>query len=392
MSVWVGVAALAGLAFAGLVWGARRRPGRSETPTPGQVFAAGRGDLRADAAAQGLSAETVAALEEELALAVADATPAAPPSPPQAPAAASPPLLPVLVGASAAAALALALYALWGEPQAELLADSGRLLAAADAERLADLALALAARTRRAPRDADAWFHLGHVRLRQREFDGAAQAFAALHDLTGANEQVDLAWAQARYLADRGAIAPATQAIIDRALAKRPEQPAMLELLAMDALRREEFAAASRLLARILRQPLAASRRALLAETLDRVRQRLDPARALIEVTVEAPAAPAPWLMVFARPVGGGAPLAVVRQPAEQTQTVLLDDANSMTGLPQLGTAKQVQVVARISETGAADAALAEAVSEPVSPAEQPRLTLTLQPRAAPRTAAGRAR
>ena len=382
MTVWLGVVALACLAVAGLVWGARRRPVRSETPTPRQVFAAGRRDLRADAAAQGLSAETAAALEEELALAVADATPATPPRPPRhAPADASPPLLAVLGGAAAAAALALALYALWGEPQADLLAGSGRLMAASDPAQLTTLASALAARTRRAPQDADAWFHLGHVRLRQQEFDAAAQAFAALHDLTGANEQVDLAWAQARYLADGGAIGPATQAIIDRVLAGRPEQPAMLELMAMDALRGGAFAAASRLLARILRQPLAASRRALLAETLDMVRQRLDPARALIEVTVEAPARQAPWLMVFARPVGGGPPLAVVRQPAEQTQTVLLDDANSMTGSPQLRSAKQVEVVARISATGAADAALAEAVSEPVSPAEQPRLTLTLQPK-----------
>lgn len=389
MTVWVGVAALACLAVAGLAWGARRRPWRGETPTPGQILAAGRRDLRADAAAQGLSAETVSTLEEELALAVADASP--PPSPPHAPAAASPPLLPVLVGASAAAALALALYALWGEPQAELLADSGRLLAASDAEGLADLALALAARTRRAPQDADAWFHLGHVRLRQREFDAAAQAFSALHDLTGANERVDVAWAQARYLADGGAIAPATRTIIDRVLAERPDQPTMLELMAMDALRGGEFAAASRLLARILRQPLAASRRALLTETLDTVRRRLDPARALIEVTVEAPARPAPWLMVFARPVGGGAPLAVVRQPAEQTQTVLLDDANTMTGSRLLASAKQVEVVARISQSGAADPALAEAVSEPVSPADQPRLTLTLQPKA-PRTPAGEAR
>ena len=391
MTVWVGVVALACLAVAGLVWGARRQPRRSETPTPRQVFAAGRGDLRADAAAQGLSPETVSALEEELALAVADATPATPPSPRHAPAAASPPLLPLLGAAAAATALALALYALWGEPQAELLADSGRLMAASDPAQLTALASALAARTRRDPKDVDGWFHLGHVLLRQREFDGAAQAFAALHDLTGANEQVDLAWAQARYLADGGAIAPATQAIIDRVLAERPEQPAMLELMAMAALRRGEFAAASRLLARILRQPLAASRRALLAETLDMVRQRLDPARALIEVTVEAPAAPAPWLMVFARPVGGGAPLAVVRQPAEQTQTVVLDDANSMTGSLQLASAKQVEVVARISQTGAADAALAEAVSEPVSPADQPRLTLTL-PSAAPRTGVAKAR
>ena len=382
MTVWLGAAALACLAVAGLVWGARRRPRRSPAPAPRQIFAAGRRALLADAAAQGLSAETVSALEEELALAVADAAPDAVPTGSEAPS--PPPPLAVFGGALGVAALALALYALWGEPQAALLADSGRLLAASEPEQLTALAGALAARTRRQPKDADGWFHLGHVRLRQREFDGAARAFATLHELTGANEQVDLAWAQARYLADGGAVAPATRAIIDRVLAVRPEQPAMLELMAMNALRGGDFATASRLLARILRQPLAGGRRALLAETLDMARQRLDPTRALIEVTVEAPAEAARWLMVFARPVGGGVPLAVARQPAEPTQTIVLDDANSMTDSSQLAIAKQVEVVARISETGAADAALAEAVSEPVSPAEQPRLTLTLRPKGEP--------
>lgn len=378
MTVWLGAAALACLAVVGLVWGARRRPRRSLAPAPRQIFAAGRRALLADAAAQGLSAETVSALEEELALAVADAAPDAVPTGPEA---LSPPPLAVFGGALAVAALALALYALWGEPQAELLADSVRLLAASEPEQLTALAGALAARTRRQPKDADGWFHLGHVRLRQREFDGAARAFATLHELAGANEQVDLAWAQARYLADGGAVAPATRAIIDRVLAVRPEQPAMLELMAMHALRSGDFATASRLLARILRQPLAGGRRALLAGALDMARQRLDPTRALIEVTVEAPAEAARWLMVFARPVGGGAPLAVARQPAEPTQTIVLDDANSMTGSPRLASTRQVEVVARISDTGAADAALAEAVSEPVSPAEQPRLTLTLRPK-----------
>ena len=384
MIVWLGAAAFAVFAAAALVLGARR-PMRGETPAPAQVFAASRRDLRADATAQALSPETASALEVELALAVADATPAS--SAPLASTAsdgadapAAPPLLPLLGGALAVAALALALYAVWGEPQAELLADSARLMAAAPTpEQLTVLADALAARTRRVPHDADAWLHLGSARFRQRDFDGAAQAFAALHDLAGANEQVDMAWAQARYLADDGAIAPATQAIIDRVLAVRSEQPDMLELMAMRALRGSDFAGASRLLARILRQPLAARRREQLTETLELARQRLDPERALIEVTVRAPAEPPAWLMVFARPVGGVAPLAVVRQPAKPIQTILLDDANGMTEAAPLGSAEQVEVVARLSRTGAADAALAEAVSEPVSPGAQPRLTLTLR-------------
>ena len=382
MTAWLAVAGFAVLAAACLVWATRRRAAGSEAPPPEAVFAAGQRDLQADAKAQGLPAATVAALEEELALDVLDTTPA--------PAAASgragtPGLLPLLGGALALAALALALYGVWGEPRATLLADSAQLLAAeADPPQLVELIDALAARTRRQPKDGDAWFHLGHARMRQEDFDGAAEAFAALHTLTGANEQVDLAWVQARYLAADGVIDPATQAIIDRVLAVRPNQPALLELLAMDALRGRDFAGGARLLARALRQPLPAGRRALLAETLALARQRLDPSRPLVEVAVTAPPDSPPWLMVFARPTGGGPPLAVARQPTQPTQTIILDAANAMTEDAQLfATAQQVEVVARLSAGGTASESLAEAISAPVSPASQPAVRLVLRLEAA---------
>lgn len=383
MTAWLAVAGFAVLAAACLVWATRRRAAGSEAPPPEAVFAAGQRDLQADATAQGLPAATVAALEEELALDVLDTTPTPAVAGDQADGA--PALRPLVGGALALAALALALYGVWGEPRATLLAESAQLLAAdAEPQQLAELIDALAARTRRQPKDGDAWFHLGHARLRQEDFDGAARAFAALHALTGANEQVDLAWVQARYLAADGVIEPATQAIIDRVLADRPDQPALLELLAMDALRGRDFAAGARLLARALRQPLPAGRRALLAETLALARQRLDPARPLIEVAVTAPLDSPPWLMVFARPIGGGPPLAVARQPTQPTQTIILDAANAMTeGAQPFATAQQVEVVARLSAAGTASESLAEAVTAPVSPADQPKVSLALRLEAA---------
>ena len=377
MTVWLAVVGFAAIASACLLWGARRRTVGSEAPPAEAVFAAGQRDLQADAKTQGIAEAEVAALEEELALDVLDTTP-----PPSADVGRSdgPAWLPLAGGALALAAVALALYGVWGEPRAALLADSAQLLATETAPpQLAELIDALAARTRRQPEDGDAWFHLGHARMRLGDYNGAAQAFASLRAITGPNEQVDLAWVQARYLADDGAIEPATQAIIDRVLATRPGQPALLELLAMDALRRRDFPRGARFLARALRQPLPAARRKLLAETLAIARQRLDPARPLIEVAVTAPSESPPWLMVFARPPGGGSPLAVARQPTQPTQIITLDAANAMTDDARaFADAPQVEVVARLSAAGTASESLAEAVSAPVSPAEQPRVTLAL--------------
>lgn len=376
MTVWLAVAGFAAVASACLLWGARRRAVASEAPPAEAVFAAGQRDLQADAKAQGLPEAEVAALEEELALDVLDTTPG-----PAAPTPARPPgLLPIVAGTLALAALALGLYGIWGEPRATLLANSAQLLATETAPpQLAELIDALAARTRRQREDGDAWFHLGHARMKLGDYNGAAQAFASLRAITGPNEQVDLAWVQARYLADDGAIEPATQATIDRVLATRPEQPVVLELLAMEALRGRDFAGGARLLARLLRQPLPAARRKLLAETLAIARQRLDPARPLIEVTVTAPPGSPPWLMVFARPLGGGPPLAVARQPTQATQTITLDAANAMThDARPFADAQQVEVVARLSAAGTVGESLAEAVSAPVSPAQQPQVALAL--------------
>lgn len=375
MIAWIGAVAFAALAVAAMVWGARRRPPRPESPTPEAVFAAERQELLVDATAQALPQETVAALEEELALDVADVSSAPPAASGRVTA---PPPAALLGGALALAALALALYGLWGEPRARLLADSAQLMAGdMPPEQLTELAAALAARTWREPEDGDAWFHLGHARLRQQDFDGAAAAFASLHSLVGAQLQVDVAWAQASYLAAGGTVGPDTQAIVDRVFAEHPEHPEMLELLAMAALRQNDFTGGAWLLARTLRQPLTAGRRALLTETLALARRRLDPQRPLIEVTVTAAADAAAWLMVFARPVGGGMPLAVVRQPTQPTQTVTLDAANRMAA-EGFASTDRVEVVARLSHTGTATEVLAEAVSEPVSPAEQPCVTLAL--------------
>ena len=60
-------------------------------------------------------------------------------------------------------------------------------------------------------------------------------------------------------------------------------------------------------------------------------------------------------LFVIARPPGGGMPFAVVRRPAAPLpEAVRLDDAVSMNPAAPLSAAAEVEVVARISLTGAA--------------------------------------
>ena len=380
IEVWLGAGALALVAMAVVVTGALRRPRRESGDEAAALLADRRDEIAAEARVQDMRGEEVAALEQELALEfIGGAAPDDDDAGTHA-TTARPPFLPLVGGALAAMAVAVGLYALWGEPDAPTLAQATALMADDDAspEALADLERVLAARVARHPDDGDGWFYLGHLRMRSTDYAGATAAFAALHELTGGNEQIDLTWAQAGFLAAGGVLDEATLEIVERVLGRRPEHPNMLELLAMDAIRRSSFANAVGFLDRALRQPLVDSRRALLDQTLDLVRDRLDAARPLIEVTVGVAGTPPAWLNVFARPVGGGMPWVVVRRPAKATQTLTLDDAVSMTAGTPFSGSGPVEVVAQLSQTGAAGDSLAEVVSEPVDPAAQPRVHLAL--------------
>ncbi len=384
IEIWLAAGALAALAVISVVWRARRPTrGGVNTDTAVAMFADRRREIAAEARVQGLGADEVAALEEEFALglvvgeAPADAGDQADDN---AGGNAGPPLAPLLAGAILAAAVAIGLYALWGEPNARVLATATALMAVADDDdSLAALEDALVARLDRKPGDVDGWFHLGHVRMRRSDFGGAASAFASLRELVDADQRVDLAWAQAAYLADDGQMSATTRAGVEQVLVAHPDHPLTLELLAMNAIRDADYATAASYLARILRQSLPARRRALLEQTLDLARTRLGDEQPMIEVAVSVEHAAAPWLMVFARPVGGGMPLAVVRRPARPFQTIILDDAESMNPASRLSMAGAVEVVARLSEDGAALSRGLEVVSEVVDATARPRLTLRLQ-------------
>ncbi len=408
IEVFAGTAVFASVVVLYIVLGARRRgaPALDRADANAALFADRRRELITEGRVQALDTSTLVELEEELALDLIEAdgpgtdsenrsgdSHEAQPGAPQAGAgpggvseppdiqSARPPMRIVVLTALALAAVAVGLYAIWGEPHAPVLARAGDVLASGelDADTLARAEKALAARVARNPEDANTWFLLGHSRMRLSDYGGAEDAFARLRDLAGPNEEVDAAWARASYLATGGMTAT-TRQVVEGVLAARPDHPAMLEMLAMDALRRGAFADASGYLARAIGQPLPESRRALLEQLMTVARLQLDRARPLIEVFVKVEGETRrPWLIVFARPVTGGMPLAVVRRRAEASQIVLLDDTVGMGAAPRLSVGGLVEVVARLSETGSAVAAGddLEVSTQPVDPRAQPRVELT---------------
>ena len=371
-AVYAAVVAMALAAAAWAVYGARRH--RREEPDRSRanvgVFAHRRRELAAEGEAQGLSDAERAHLEEELIANLhdeaADATGASTAT------RAAPGLIPVAAAALFAAAGSVGLYALWGEPDAPLLARTMQTLEDPHASEgsLEVLQDALLARLGRRPHDGASLFHLGHLQIRMRDYERAAENFSRLRALTPEPE-VDAAWAQARYLADGGRVLPETRAVIDRVMASEPDQPMMLELLTMDAMQRDAPAEASRYLARLLEVTPAGPRRDLFGQALALAHERMsqggpgaappEPAAATtggVELTVSVSpdlevSADAPVFVIARAASGGGPPYAVRRLTvAELPARLELHDGHAMVPGRHLSGLETFELVARVGVSG----------------------------------------
>ena len=384
LDVFLAAGALGLLAICAVVAVARHAAGVGGTESLSAVFVDRRRELRREVDVQGIEVEEAAILEEELALSHLDES--ARGEPPEQPAATRPPLMALWIGGACAVVVAFGLYAVWGEPNAPLLARATEIMRAGAATDLERLESVLDARTRRAEEDVNARFLLAHVRMQMSDYEGASEAFAELHELAGPNVEVDLAWAHANYRADGQTLTPATRQIVDRVLAERPDQPSMLELLALDAIGRNEFAEAESYLARAVRQSAPSPRRTLLAETLATVRQRLPhgaspPAaedtaetqlvgialRVALDAAFEVDA-DVPVFVIARDPLQPRPPVAVRRLTVGDLPAVIeLTDADTMMPGRGLTDFEGLQVFARVSLGGTPSAQSGDLESAPVT-------------------------
>ena len=373
MEIYVAATALGVLAVVVLV-AVAMRSGRARDPdTLPALFSDRRKELAAEAGAQGLDPAETSALEEELALNHLDEARRLDSDEGQG-AGERARFPPLLGGAALALIAALVLYGQWGEPDAPVLARAQEIMQSADPVAVSRLEDALERRLARTPEDVNAWFLLGHLRMQTEDYGGATQAFAALTDVAGPVAEVDLAWAQASYRADGGEMSAATREIVDRVLAARPDHASMLELLAMDAIHRRDFAAAAKHLARVLGQPMPASTRALLTETLAHVEGRL-PKGAQVDTTTDSPAGTGsiavsvsldatfeadvgvPVFVIARNPAAPRPPLAVRRLTVgDLPANIELTDADAMIPGRGLADLAEVQLLARVSLGGSPSA------------------------------------
>ena len=256
--------------------------------------------------------------------------------------------------------LALVLYLRVGEPDADMLRGAVVVLEldpVRDRLELDRWRVRLAERLRRVPGDAQTQYLLGRVYLKDGEYERAAELFASAHTIVGDDPSIDLVWLQALFLADAGRLGEPGKRIGERILARDPNEPMVLEMMAINAYRSGEYRDSVRLFSRALGNAVELRQRTALELFLGQARSMLGDLAPSIDVELTALQAPpaSATLFVIARPVGGGMPFAVVRRAAAPLpDRVRLDDAVSMNPALPLSAANEIEVVVRISLTGAA--------------------------------------
>ncbi len=256
--------------------------------------------------------------------------------------------------------LALAAYLRVGEPQASWLQDAHLVLALDPRRDRPDIdrwRVRLANRLERRPADAQSRYLLGRIQFGDGDYARAAESFALAHAAAGDDPVIDSAWLRALYLANGGWLDETGGRIAERLLARQSNDPMVLEILAIDAYRRGDYREAVGRFNQALGNASAPTQRAALEHFFEQARSMLGDLEPNIEVELTALAPPpvSATLFVIARPVGGGMPYAVVRRAAVPLPArVRLDDAVTMNPDLPLSAAQRIEVVVRISPTGAA--------------------------------------
>lgn len=229
-------------------------------------------------------------------------------------------------------------------------------LDAGDATQAAEIATwrtRLERRVASAPDDAKSLYLLAHARLKQGDFQRAAEAFARAAQINPDDLTIKVYWLQARFLSAKGSLDELSLKLADEVLAASPNLSVVLEILAMDAVRKGQPDIAVRHLNRALSGARDANTQINFISAINELRKQFEKPGVTVAVTAEGDVPHAATLFVIARPVGGGMPLAVVKMPAlALPQTVRLDDLVSMSEAVKLSATEQFEVVVRISESG----------------------------------------
>ena len=287
----------------------------------------------------------------------------------------------------------------WGAINDVALAESLRADSPHDQAAMGDNVEKLAERLKSQPENFEGWYMLGRSYLNMGRYDEAAAAFAHLLETFTEDHSLFAFYAEALYMADGRVVTPRVAKAIEDTLALNPHDITMLEIKALGAYQRNERREAIGLFQRALAAGADGERADLINRAIVRIQEDLGDApmmaeapettlanaptdmaalasiptpaetkdvpvaavrtiKVLVEVADSVSMPASTPVFVFARAVSGPPmPLAVQRMTRADLPTLVTLD-ESMAMMPGMGLANfdNVQVVARISASGIANA------------------------------------
>jgi cytochrome c-type biogenesis protein CcmH len=280
----------------------------------------------------------------------------------------------------------------WGRINDVALAESIQQQSPHDQDAMAANVDTLAERLQNQPDNHEGWYMLGRSYLAMGKFEEAADAFAHMLETFTDDHSLHAYWAEALYMSDDRVVTPRVAAAIEKTLALNPHDITMLEIKALGQFQRQELRAAIMTFQKALASGAEGERADMINRAIVRIQEDLGDApmmtdaplqadadqppaaestsapgnqttagrslQVLVEVadTVNMPASTP--VFVFARAVSGPPmPLAVQRLTKAGLPTLItLDESMAMMQGMGLANFDTVQVVARISASGIANA------------------------------------
>lgn len=222
--------------------------------------------------------------------------------------------------------------------------------------------------------DPDYFYLLANEYRAAEDFQTASRYFEKVAEVWPDDSGILSAWAETEYMAQGFLMTPRVESLIDRTLRVDPNNSTVLGILGIDAFRGEQYADAIEYWSRILvGLPPMSPNRQVLEQSIDRAEQMMELSGDLsaapvaqddqattgqgiaVELSYLPGVEPGPQaaVFVFARVPGSPMPLAVQRlSPSQVPGLVVLDDSMVMIPGTQLAGMPQLELVARLSQTG----------------------------------------
>ena len=262
---------------------------------------------------------------------------------------------------------------------------------------LNNLADTLLERFERRPNDVESAYMLGTLLLELDRIDESAATFEAMLDVLepGPNRATVLGQlAQVRYVQADSTITPQVQATMDQALALNPNESTVMDILAIDALLREDLVAALAYWRRELSSLTPGSQKAeglrqriTVLESYMSEDEKAEVAAANVPVKLSISLAPElaasvaddMRLFIFIRNPQGGPPIIAqnLSEVPEFPFEIVLDNSMTMLGAQLLPT-QQVVAGARLSRTATAQPGDLQVISDTFTPQALGAETLSL--------------